>query len=399
MLEEINHNCGLCVAHTLHDAYSFIKSLQHRGREAAGIAAISKDRIDVMKWIGKVEDFDLGDFHKIFPNKYEMFMTHVRYATRGRKDKILEDAHPHVIGGIIKHRGNHVLILDCEMAAVHNGQVEMSYLEGIETELLKTGCDTEALLHFFKNKGENEMLKQIPGAYTIAIAQKHNENIIVLRDRTGIKPGVLGWKDGKYGIASEDIAFRENGGKFIENLNPGSAYYLNFDGTYRKEKVVEPEIKHCFFEWNYLGSADSVINRISVKSLRELFGETAAQEFHPEADLITFLPRCPEDAARGYANARGMTFASVFYKKESERAFQGSTAMDRKKSIDKNLFLLPHVVDSENNKINLEGKTIILMDDSIVRANNAEKARQLLYEEAKIKKAYYGYLFDICRLS
>ena len=91
MSEEISHNCGLCVAHTLHDAYSMIKSLQHRGREATGIAAIGDNKIDVIKWKGPVDRFDLVDLHKMFLSPdYHTYMTHVRYATRGRKDMILE---------------------------------------------------------------------------------------------------------------------------------------------------------------------------------------------------------------------------------------------------------------------------------------------------------------------
>ena len=110
MAYDLRHNCGLCVAHTLHDAYSFIKSLQHRGREAAGIAAIGEDKIDVLKWEGKVSRFDVNGLHDMFPgHNYHTFMAHVRYATKGREDKILEDAHPHVIGGRADHRGNHII--------------------------------------------------------------------------------------------------------------------------------------------------------------------------------------------------------------------------------------------------------------------------------------------------
>ena len=90
MAETVRHNCGLSVAHTLHDAYGFIQSLQHRGREATGIAAVGDGRIDVIKWKGGVSRFDVTDLHKIIlsPN-YHTYMALVRYATRGSKDKIL----------------------------------------------------------------------------------------------------------------------------------------------------------------------------------------------------------------------------------------------------------------------------------------------------------------------
>jgi len=384
MPEMIRHNCGLCVTHTLHDAYSLIKSLQHRGREAAGIAAIGNNRIDVIKWKGQVNRFGLTDLYKIFPSQnYHTYMAHVRYATRGRKDMILEDAHPHTIGGRREDRGNHILIWDCDLAGVHNGQVDDVHFHDVDNEKMGTGCDTERLLHLFREKGEDEILKRISCSYTIAIADKSRKDVVVLRDRTGIKPGILGWKDGKYGVASEDIAFRKNGGSFVEDLDLGAVYYISPDGSYSKRRVVEPKRAYCFFEWNYLADLDSVLKGISVRRVRESLGEVLAKEFCPEdADLITFLPRSPEVAARGYAKQTGLPFAPVFYKMRGERSFQGSTISDRKHSIEDNLHILPI-------KDELEGKTIISIDDSIVRGNNSRRERTLLYEEAKVKKAYH----------
>jgi amidophosphoribosyltransferase len=390
MSENISHNCGLCVTHSLRDTFLFIQSLQHRGREATGIAAIGKERIDVVKWKGPVNTFDQTDLYKIFPSHdYHSYMAHVRYATRGRKDKILEDAHPHVIGGKEENRGNHILIGNCEVVGVHNGQVNEEYLGEVDKDKLRTGCDTEALLHFLRDKGEKELLKRIPGSYTIAIADRRRNDIVVLRDRTGIKPGVLGWKDGKYGIASEDIAFRKNGGEFIEDLDPGSVYYLTPEGNFRKETVAEPRIAYCFFEWNYLSDYESVLNGISVRKARELLGEILAEEFHPnDADLVTFLPRCPEVAARSYARKTGIAFIPLFYKMRGERAFQGSTVDDRKKSIDENLHLSPRINELPIKKF-LNGKRIVSIDDSMVRGNNSKRERELLYEEGGAAKVYH----------
>ena len=384
MIERIGHNCGLCVVHTLHDAHRFIRSLQHRGREAAGMAAVGEGRIDIIKWEGGVEKFDVTDLHKIFPSPhYHTYMAHVRYATLGRKDHILEDAHPHVIGGRVEHRGNHILIWDCDMAAVHNGQVNREYFSRIPAEQLHSDCDTEALLHHYRQHGEHDFLRQIPGAYTMAIADKGKRDVIVLRDRSGIKPGVLGWKDGKYGVASEDIAFRKNGGEFIEDLEPGSVYYLSPEGDFTKSVLVDPDLAHCFFQWNYFADVDSIINRVSVRRIRENLGDVMADEFRPpDADLVTYLPRCPEVAARAYAKKADLPFLPVFYKMRGERSFLGTTATNREQSIGENLHLLPGMEDR------LRGKTVIVLDDSIVRGNNSRRARDLLYGEVRVKKAY-----------
>jgi amidophosphoribosyltransferase len=385
-LEEVIHNCGLCVAHTLHDTYSFIRDLQHRGREAAGIAAVGDNSIDVIKWTGTIDRFDLTDVYKIFPSHaYHTYMAHVRYATRGRKDKILIDAHPHVIGGRVENRGSHIIISDCDMAAVHNGQVDSQYLCEVDRANLKTECDTEALLHLFMQKGEYDILKQVPGSYTIAIADKRRKEVVVLRDKTGIKPGVLGKKDGKFVFASEDIALRKNGGEFIEDIESGHAYYLASDGNYKKKKVVVPEPAYCFFEWNYIADVDSILNGISVRRMRGLLGEALAKEFNPpDATDVTFLPRCPEGAASRYAEKTDKKFQNVFYKMRGERAFQGSTWDERKESIEANLHLLPEVSRL------LRGQRIVCVDDSIVRGNNSRRERELLYEEAQVEKIYHA---------
>ena len=384
MEDAVRHNCGFCVAHTLHDAYSFIRSLQHRGREGSGIAAVGEGRIDVIKWAGGVDRFDVTDLHKIFPSpSYHTYMAHVRYATQGRKEEVLDDAHPHVLGGQIENRGNHILIRDCQMAAVHNGQVDFGYFDGLDLSQVESTCDTEALLYLYRRDGEQAFLRRVPGAYTMAIADWRKRDLIVLRDRTGIKPGVLGWKDGKYGAASEDIAFRKNGGEYIEDLAPGSVYYLTPEGEYSKESLVDPRPSHCFFEWNYISDVDSIINHVAARQVRERLGQILAEEFSPsDVDVVTFLPRCPEVAARSYAQVRGLPFMPVFYKMRGERAFQGSTARDRKQSIDDNLHLLPGLGPR------LSGRTVLLIDDSIVRGNNLIRARSLLYDDLGVKKAY-----------
>lgn len=384
MSEEIRHNCGMCVSHTLHDNYNFIRSLQHRGREATGMVAVGYNRIDAMKWEGAVTRFDIVDLHKIFPSEeYHTFMAHVRYATKGRKDRLLQDAHPHVIGGEIECRGDHIIIRNCEMAAVHNGQVDMRYFEGMDLKDLKTGCDTEALLRFYYEKGERELLRNIPGAYTLAIADRRLKEVIVMRDRLGIRPGALGMKDGKYCVCSEDIALRENGGDFIEDLTPGNAYYLHEKGGYRKERIVDKSLRHCFFEWNYISHLGSSLDSASVRSIRGHLGEALAKEFRPkDADFVTFLPRCPEMAARSYARAIGVEFLPVFYKMRSERSFQGPTNSERTNSIHSNLHLIPGMEDR------LKGKTGVLIDDSTIRGTNASRARELLFEKASAKKIY-----------
>ena len=106
----------------------------------------------------------------------------------------------------------------------------------------------------------------------------------------------------------------------------------------------------------------------------------------PDVDLVTYLPRCPEVAARAYAKQAELPFEPVFYKMRGERSFQGSTAGERKNSIDQNLHLLPGMAQK------LKGKTVVLIDDSIVRGNNSKRACDLLYEEAWRRAGLFGEL-------
>ena len=380
MGEHINHHCGLCVTHTLHDAYSFIKTLQHRGRDAVGIAGIAHDRIDALKWIGTVETVDLVDLHKIMPSTgYHTFVAHVRYATKGSKRRLLEDAHPHVIGGTMADNGSHVIYTDCDAVAVHNGHVEDQYLNGAGPggDRGADTCDTARLLRRYwdspSDEGEIELMRSVPGAYTMAIADRRRDDVLVLRDRTGIRPGVLGIKDGKHVAASEDVALRKNGGDYLEDLDPGAVYYFEPSGGYRKRQVVAPQLAHCFFEWNYFADRDSIVEGLYVKKLRRALGEMLAEELAMDSvDFVSYFPRAPEDAARGLARASEKPFHPLFYKLRGERAFQGPSPGERSQSISTNIYLIPGVVGG------VRGRSVLVVEDSIVRGNNIRREHVLL---------------------
>ena len=373
--------CGLAIGPSLHDVYRYMKSLKHRGREASGIVGVGYDSIDVLKWAGPVEMFDLEDLQKILSRKgHHTFMGHVRYATRGRKEDILDEAHPHVIGGVVDHRGDHIIIENCDVAGVHNGQFDGGFFdEGIEAKV-RTGCDTEAALHLYQAIGERGMMERIPGSYTMAIADKRKKDVIIMRGSAAITPGVVGMKDGSHCFASESNAFDENGAKFLEDMYPGSIYYLNSEGGIERVEVVDADINHCFFQWNYLGSIDSRLDSRSVRTIREELGNALARELPPElihsegVDLVTFLPRCPEVAARRYARVTETPFEPVFYKKRGDRSFMHSTARERAQSIRTNLEILPQ----SRREYDLRGKRVVVIDDSVVRGTNLKQARDLL---------------------
>ncbi len=386
---DLRHNCGFCVTHTLHDAYNFLKSLQHRGREAVGIAGIG-ETIDTVKWAGAVTDFKLETLEEILDRQYHTYLGHVRYATSGRKeiDQLLQDAHPIALGGYVDKRIGHIIITGSSLAIVHNGQVNDCYFDGVDLGKLETGTDTEKLLRLYDQIKEKELLRRVPGSYTMAIAEKGNNGVMVIRDRTGIKPGILGIKDTKYVVASEDIAFMENGAKAIEELDSGTIYYIDPDGhDYTPELIVSPSHRYCFFEQNYIAHVESTLSGIKVRVLRQELGKKLAKESAKRIDLktidyVTFLPSCPEVAARSFAKELGIPFLDVFYKKTRERAFQGSNQKDRENSIKLNLNLKPGI------KRKIIGRNLVVIDDSAIRGTNSTFASQLL-RTAEVKEAYF----------
>ncbi len=390
-MEGVEHNCGVCLTHSLHDCYNILRSSQHRGPETFGIAAVGYDTIDVVKVMRRVDSFSLPNLYKILNNIYHTFLGHVRYATQGKKTLIdmLRDAHPIILRAPkdnIYLRDDHLIIKGAGLVGVHNGQVDKKYLEGIQFRRLVTGTDTERLLRFYDKFGEIQTLKEVPGAFTFAAAKKGKAEAVIMRDRTGIKPGVLGWKDGKAIFASEDFALTENGAEFREDLDPGSVYYSRPDGSYYKVKVVEPSPRNCFFEWNYIARVESSLNGLQVRRLRQELGKQLAREFIEnqganEIDFVTHLPTCPEVAAISFANEAGKRHIDVFYKKQNERAFQGSNADDRRASIKRNLHLIPGIEQL------IGRKRIVVIDDSTIRGNNCKWARKLLYEDAHVGEA------------
>ncbi len=381
MDEVIQDHCGWCVASSLHDAYSFLKSLQHRGRETAGIAGVRDDgRIDVVKWLGIVDRFSLKNLSRVFsPHTYRLWLGHVRYATTGKKDprQILDDAHPHVVGGTYQFKRNHLILQDCTAAIVHNGQVSHPSFD-------TTRCDSPQLLDYYLHRGIEDTLKNIRCAYSAAVADQHG--VVVFRDVTGNRPAVLGLKDGRHCAASENMALIANGADPLGDIVPGSAHYIGLEeGAYTQKSIVSPERCHCMFEFQYLAGPQSTLDGINVRIHRERLGRILAKEFIPsDAHFVVYLPECPEPAARAYADESGIPFFDgVFYKMRAERSFQGSTLEERAVSIQENLHLAPDMREA------LRGKVVVLIDDSMVRANNIQHALDLLYQEAGVQKVYY----------
>ena len=383
MGEIIEKNCGLCLTHSLHDAYSFLKSLQHRGKDTTGIAAIGKERIDVIKWLGTPDKVQLEKitniFNEINPNNYHTFIGHVRYATSGDESNPLQNAHPVVLGGTKIEHPTHIFHLDCDSIAIHNGQISLNDENNNELDTLK-------LLKYSNENGVKAVLNNIHGSYVLIYYNKRLNQILIARDRHGMMPAILGKKDGKYVLASEDIALRKNGANIIKTIEPGSIYSFFDDGSFNSKFIINEKPQHCFFQWNYIGNSQSNIENISVWNIRRKLGEALAKSITPDVDIVSYLPDCPEIAAMSYAEKRNLTYKEIFYKIKNDRSFQGPSNNDRSNSIRNNLHILPTIDGIPSNQF-LNGKKVAIIDDSIVRGNNAKYAKDLL-EKSGVKEIH-----------
>jgi len=377
---EVRDHCGFFVAYSPHDVYKGLQAEQHRGREAAGIGVVRDNHVTAVKWLGNVSALKLQTIIQILGAERAVYLGHVRYATSGRKDprKLLEDAHPHTIGGEVQiypqddsDNPTHMIITRARIAGVHNGTIypgSMDSIDGCDFTDLQTGCDTEAFLRVYDKLGADETMKRIPSSFSIAIADAKMRGALVMRDRFGLMPAWLGEKDGYIIAASEDEAIRQIGGKPIREVDAGEIVHLKGQ-SFESRSTVPPNWRRCFFQINYVMHRDSHFGGRWVYNDRFNLGRQLAREFKPDVDFVTYIPECPEDLALGYSHESGIPLRKIFYKKNDERSFQGPTPDERRSSIKRNL----HLIDGEN----VRDKRILIVDDSIIRANNSPHAINL----------------------
>lgn len=363
-MAEVRDECGIILAHSFDDVYTGLQHLQHRGKEAAGIAVMDDGRIDVIKWIGTVRSF--GDHYlekllNIDALHNPMFMGHVRYSTSGDK-KDVRNAHPRFTGGKVENRGSHLIARDVQSAVVHNGTlVGHPRLGTVES-------DTDLLLQLYEESGAEGVLRDVPAAYSAIFM--HDGAAQVVRDRFGFRPLVLGEKKGRKVAASESRAIFSLGGVARDDMPPGSVATINGTG-YRLDHLVDAPSRMCFFEANYLLHWKSSFAGRNVAEVRERLGRQLAREFRPEdVSMVTYVPTCPYPMAGGYAAEAGMPVTEIFYKMDQDRSFMGGQPREREASITRNLYV--------RDDVDLEGQVVLVVDDSIVRGNVSRLAVRLL---------------------
>jgi amidophosphoribosyltransferase len=346
-------------------AYLGLYALQHRGQESAGIATLDGGQIRVEREMGYVADvFDEARLSRL-PGRTAI--GHVRYATAGAS--LLANAQPLVFA---TGRG--------PLALAHNGNLvnarEIRSMLESKGALFTTTSDSEVILHLVARsqaptlkEAIADALSEVRGAYSLVILSR--EGIFAVRDAHGIRPLSLGIREGSPVVASETCAFDLIGAKFERDVEPGEIVRLSREG-FSSHRFSFPISTPCVFEHVYFARPDSMVFGRSVAASRQGFGRRLAREHPVEADVVVPVPDSGMYAALGYAEESKIPFALGLVRNH----YVGRTFIEPKQAI-------RHFgVKVKLNPVRevVEGKRVILVDDSIVRGTTSRKIVRMLRE-------------------
>lgn len=349
-------------------AYFGLYALQHRGQESAGIATFDHGTVNVHKDMGLVSQVFDEEVLERLPGQWAV--GHTRYSTTGSSR--VANAQPAILSTRLG-----------EMALAHNGNVVNA--ANLREELLNrnhtliTTTDTELIALLMAdavNDGKDwvnaaiDACRCCEGAFSLTIATP--EGILAIRDPNGIRPLVLGYfgddnpKDGpgQYAVASETCGLDIVNAHYIRDIQPGELISISETGI-KSVQWAEPERRLCIFEMVYFARPDSIYHGESLYSYRKRLGNILAQESPADVDLIMPVPDSGIPAAIGFAETSGIPYAEGLIKNRYVgRTFIQPTQVMREAGIRIKLNPLRDV---------LEGKRILLVDDSIVRGTTSRK--------------------------
>jgi amidophosphoribosyltransferase len=366
--DKLHEECGVFALYGHPEAanlvYLGLYALQHRGQESAGIAVSDGRTVHSVRKMGHVAEIFTPDVLNQLPG--HLAIGHTRYSTAG--DTTLVNAQP--------------LSVACgkgQVAVAHNGNltnaIELRRLLEEDGSIFQSTSDTEVVLHLVARSRERTLqgalrdaLLQIEGAFSLVFLAEHR--IIVARDPHGFRPlamGRLDLEDGKTVtvFASETCAFDLIGATYTGDVEPGEMVIVGPDGLTR-EYYTRPEAPaHCSFEHVYFSRPDSIVFGKAVAESRERMGRLLAGEHPIEADVVVPVPDSGVAAAIGYASESGIPYRQALIRNHYVgRTFIEPSQAIRDFGVKLKLNPVRHL---------LEGKRVILVDDSIVRGTTSRK--------------------------
>lgn len=344
--------------------YYGLYALQHRGQESAGIATVDGKKMYRHRGMGLVAEVFNEDILQTLTGNSAI--GHVRYSTTGENS--IANAQPLTFGF---QRGN--------MALAHNGNLINAYqLHGLlerQGSIFQSTSDTEVVAHLIAKSGMptiednvKESMSVVKGAYAFVIL--NDDKLLALRDPQGLRPMALGMFEGAYVVASETCAFDTIGAKYIRDIEPGEMVIIDKDGLRSQRFATATKKALCTFEYIYFARPDSDIDGFNVHSIRKKFGKMLAQEHPVDADVVIGVPDSSISASIGYAEASGIPYEIGLIKnKYIGRTFIQPSQELRERGVKLKLSAVRKVV---------EGKRVVLIDDSIVRGTTSKRIVQML---------------------
>ena len=348
-------------------AYLGLHSLQHRGQESAGIVSTDGCAVYAHREMGLVSDiFDEQTLLKLRGNGA---IGHVRYSTAGSSD--IKNAQPFVVE---YSKGS--------LAIAHNGNLTNAKIVRDELQnygsIFQSTMDTEVIVHLIALSHENSTLerliaalRRVEGSYSLLILT--DKEMIAVRDPYGFRPLVLGKLKDAFVVASETCAFDLVEAKYIREIEPGEILHITKDGAQSFKPLKKAEPRLCIFEYIYFARPDSDVFGRTVYGVRKAFGRELAREHPVEADLVIPIPDSGISAAIGYAQAAGLPFEMGLIRNH----YVGRTFIEPKESIRHFGVKLKLNADHET----VQGKRIVVVDDSIVRATTGRKIITMLRQQ------------------
>lgn len=375
MTDAIHEECGVFGIYTnaptdvATPVYFALYALQHRGQESCGIVVNERGVFKTHKGLGLVNEVfnerTLGEFEN-----GRIAIGHVRYSTTGNVNTA--NCQPmtvrHVKGALaIAHNGNLINALDLRKEFELHGAI---FHSTSDTEVISYAITRERLECGSIQEAVERAMKKIEGAYSLVIMSP--KKLIAARDPHGFRPLVLGElpENGGYVVASETCAFDSIGAQFIRDIEPGEIVVIDENGIDSIKTHCGKPSSLCVFEFIYFARPDSVIEGASVHKARLRAGHFLAKEHPVPADVVIGCPDSGLDAALGFSQESGIPYGVGFIKNRYiGRTFIQPTQGMRENSVKIKLNVIRETV---------EGKRVVLVDDSIVRGTTSAKVVKLL---------------------
>ena len=371
--------------------YDALLLLQHRGQDAAGIVTQTGRKFYMHKAKGMVRDVFRTRDMRALPGSAGLGQ--VRYPTAGNAESE-EEAQPFYVnapfGLVMAHNGN-----------LTNAHALKAELFNTDHRHINTESDSEVLLNVLAHELENatrgielkpadvfaavrRMHKRLKGSYAV-VTLIAGHGLVAFRDPFGIRPLCYGQGDGTVMVASESVALEGTGHRFVRDIDPGEAIFIDANGTVHAEQCADsPKRFPCLFEYVYLARPDSQIDGVSVYQARLNMGETLAQRVismvPPDLiDTVIPIPESSRPSAMQLAHMLGKPYREGFVKNRYVgRTFIMPGQAVRKRSVRQKL----NVIGSE-----FKGRNVLLVDDSIVRGTTSREIVQMA-REAGARKVY-----------